>query len=710
MFAKFTAFIAITLAPVLAFGQALADRVPADATIYLGWRGAADLGPGFSQSNLKAVLDESQIREFIDDFLPKAIERIGRDNGQAKAIGSIFTAIAKSTWHRPTAFFFAGIDMPANQPPAPHLGMLWQPGPDADALAKQLEQLIALVQPPFPIKVVRTPELVALMVGYENPQAALGSKGKSLADDSAFKTSMSRLIKDPVAVAYVDYEKLFAMIDTIARQADPQAAQMIAKAREEFGLNGLKRLSATSGFDGKDWGSVAFVEAPAPRTGFLKLVGTEPLSDQILTAIPKTATMAGATRADLSSVISTLRGMLRSFHPQVADQFDAAINEVAKESGVNVEKDVIASLGDEWAYFTDPTIGGRGMSSITLVNHLKDPARFEQSLTKIEDFALKQIEQQIGPNDHPELSFQTVKIDNLTIHYLAIPLLAPCWTVHDGNLYVAAFPQVAAAAARRGATPNSSIAQNPGFTALRARLGQSAVSGFSFHDLPQTAPDAYGSWLLISRLAGVGDIFGIKSPPLVLPELQKLQAHLSPAGAISWADAAGFHFRSIEPFPGSTLVASDPAISALYAQPVAISMLLPALNRAREQANRVKSASNLKLIGLASLMYANAHQGQFPPSLGVMMQQEELTPQVFLSPRSSRNPPPAPADAREKMAWVNDNSDYVYVGANKTSRSPATAVVAYEKLDENTEEVNVLFADGRVEFLTMEDANRVIRQ
>src|SRR3989442_2177570 len=46
-----------------------------------------------------------------------------------------------------------------------------------------------------------------------------------------------------------------------------------------------------------------------------------------------------------------------------------------------------------------------------------------------------------------------------------------------------------------------------------------------------------------------------------------------------------------------------------------ISILLPSLNRARETANRVKCASNVRQIALAMIMYANDNKGIFPRSL-----------------------------------------------------------------------------------------------
>jgi len=47
-----------------------------------------------------------------------------------------------------------------------------------------------------------------------------------------------------------------------------------------------------------------------------------------------------------------------------------------------------------------------------------------------------------------------------------------------------------------------------------------------------------------------------------------------------------------------------------------ISILLPALGRAREQANRVKCAANLRTLGQISTMFANDRKGLFPAAWG----------------------------------------------------------------------------------------------
>ncbi len=81
---------------------------------------------------------------------------------------------------------------------------------------------------------------------------------------------------------------------------------------------------------------------------------------------------------------------------------------------------------------------------------------------------------------------------------------------------------------------------------------------------------------------------------------------------------------------------------------VLISLLLPALGRAREQAKQVDCLSNLRQIGLAVGMYANANEGRFPPAshtaaptgwLDVLVPYG-LSPGVARCPDDARDPLP----------------------------------------------------------------------
>ena len=50
-----------------------------------------------------------------------------------------------------------------------------------------------------------------------------------------------------------------------------------------------------------------------------------------------------------------------------------------------------------------------------------------------------------------------------------------------------------------------------------------------------------------------------------------------------------------------------------------ISILLPSLNRARETANRVKCASNLRQLCASLLNYATDYKGKFPPNINTLV-------------------------------------------------------------------------------------------
>ena len=77
-----------------------------------------------------------------------------------------------------------------------------------------------------------------------------------------------------------------------------------------------------------------------------------------------------------------------------------------------------------------------------------------------------------------------------------------------------------------------------------------------------------------------------------------------------------------------------------------ISILLPSLNRAREQANRAKCSNNLRQIALAAMMYANAEvrTGSFPRTYWDKNAARcRRTPPARTSPTASPTTAPAPS-------------------------------------------------------------------
>jgi prepilin-type processing-associated H-X9-DG protein len=151
-------------------------------------------------------------------------------------------------------------------------------------------------------------------------------------------------------------------------------------------------------------------------------------------------------------------------------------------------------------------------------------------------------------------------------------------------------------------------------------------------------------------------------------------------------------------------------VGTLFSCGIIPSILLPSLNRARETANRVKCASNLKQIGSAILLYSNENRGAYPPDLKTALATQDITSDVFVCPSSNDTPAPG-ADNKLQAAnlGAGGHLSYVYVGAGLTNSASPDAVVVYEPTsNHNADGMNVLYGDGHVAFLPKVQAQHVL--
>jgi len=704
--------------------QPLVEAVPGDALVYFGWKGSDHLGAGYEGSHLKAVAGAADVRKLLEEILPQAMKAAGGGGGpEAAQAAEASAAVADALWRHPSALYFGGVEFALAGGPKAKLAVICDAGADAPALMQRFgDQVKRAAEAGWPVSLEAIGGRVVFMAGTRDESlVALASGrggGTSLGDREEFKSAMAQVRKDAAAAAYVDVEGLLAVAQ---RGLGGAGAGRAARepVGEALGLGGLKRVAWAGGFEGKDWASETFILAPSPRAGLTALLDIEPLPDDVLRVVPKSATVMGAGQFDVERTMDELRASAAKIDANAAAQLDAVLQQAQQASGVDVRQ-LLGSLGTLWVVYEDPKVGGGSSMGMVLVNRLRDAAAAEQALGKLESYANGVIEQRNGATPGKGGQGQVKMVQSrmataagpVEVHYLGAAALAPGWAVAGGNLYVAASPKAIVGAINFVAGRGASLLENPQFMALRRRLGGGAAGVVTFNDLPQTMKQGYAAWQLMSRQLGLGEQgAGAQSPPF-LPPLERVVPELDAAGSVWWVDARGWHAKSVMPFPGSRTLAGDPLTMVSVGVPsLAISVLLPSLYRARETANRVKCASNLRQIAMACMLYQKEHNGRMPPDLGTLILTEEITLDAFICPSGDTSiPQSVMAGKPEGMAaWVTQNADYVYLGRGKVGAMKAGDVLAYDKDEHHGKDgMNMVFGDGRVRFVSMAKARELI--
>lgn len=710
-------FLLATICPPSLAAPPLTDRIPSDALIYIGWTGAQSMPGAFEASHLKAVLDESALPQLFDVLLPQLMVKVAPKDREAVEIMRLISAIGGPLWRHPSAVYFGGIDW-TNGPPMPRLAILCDAGAEADGLLRELNRIIARAGqdgPPITARKYGSLVVVAIAPPAGVDQMFANPPAEALSKSPAFTTALEQVPGDGMAAVFIDVQGLVKQTDeAVQRIGEPQATALWPKIRDGLGLGGLRQAIFTSGFDGQDWCEQSFVGTDGGKSGLVSLFGAPPLSDDTLAVVPKTADSVTAGSFDLAALVRAARAGIESIDPNVADEFDRGVTMVNGLAGVDVQKELLDPLGEQWVMYTDRAVGGPGLLGAVIVNKLRDPAKFEAAMSTVAKRANQMMASAMKKQEITVQVRQTSTRGGVAMHYLAVPLVTPAWAVKDGNLFFAFYPQVIDSATSQIPTRGDSILQNPAFIAVQKRLGDHKASGVSFTNLPQSAGEGYAGLLAISRLyLGFADMMGVQTPAMVLPPLHKLLPHVAPLGAVSWSDpGGGWHFKSITPFPGAELLADSGMGTAIVGQSALItSILLPSLSRSRETANRVKCASNQRQIGQAILMYANEHRGKYPDDMGTLVKTEDIVVNVFICPSSNNALPPEVGQMTldQRVAWVTEHSDFVYLGKGQTTAAPADRIILYEKPGaHDADGMNMLYGDGHVEFQHTAEAMRQI--
>jgi|GEM_PF-2016477 len=549
------------------------DGAPAETVLYFGWSGTPAIEADYQNSTLKKVVDLMEPEQ-----VAKAWTR-WRGLTEAKVANADFSEgleVALGLWGASYRGAFAAwlavgdttglTDGEADD--AFYAALCWQPAGDTDRaqLVAGLTRLLAEIPRAHATLEAGPDGPVRLLIGSPTNRTAMaGGAGPGIAAHAGF--TAAREATGPGALtAWLDLETLTTTAVGLLR-AEGQAPPEVYRVLEVLHPEGLRQIAVAAGCDGPAWATRVFVDAPAPRRGLALLLDAPPITDADLAAVPIDAPIVGAWAFDAGELLTLIRAALHAADPQLAQQADDGIVQAGQMIDADVEMNLIRGLGTSHVFFQDPAIAGSSGLGLMIVNRLNDAEGFTRALTGVQNAANGIIAAQTA--DAPvSVQFHVTQRDGVTLHTMALPGIAPTWSVFDGRLHVGLYPQsVLAAADRRGS--GGSILDHPGFAGLRDAAGDHPVTGVSFVDVPATAPGSYGSLLLLEHVATGLGAMALRDPfPAVLPPFARLQPLLAPVTAVGWSDERGYHSSGQSPFPGASLLAGQGGGGAMQVLPL----------------------------------------------------------------------------------------------------------------------------------------------
>jgi hypothetical protein len=321
-----------------------------------------------------------------------------------------------------------------------------------------------------------------------------------------------------------------------------------------------------------------------------------------------------------------------------------------------------------------------------VIAKLKDAPLFEKTMAALGNFAAAQSDGALQVRSNVQEDGRT--LHSWVIAPLAMMQILPSWAVVGDYAVIGSNPPLYHIAVKQIASAGpgaDSIRTTEGYKKATAKLPDSLMFlGYtdSKTQLNQILMQVQQLWPMVTMFATQQGL----NLPFMLPSVAHIIKDAEPSCTYCRFDAEGL--RSCYSGPGV-----EPSLGVVAGAAMGAGILMPALARTRQMAQRMMSGTNLTSIGKALLIYASENEGNYPQNLQVLVDKAGLSPKSLESPH--------------KPEWF-DGPSYIYIAGQSATMNPQN-IIAYDNPEFCPDGVNVLFNDTHVQHMEPDEFLRELR-
>ncbi len=252
--------------------------------------------------------------------------------------------------------------------------------------------------------------------------------GAALKDSPAFKRSLGKAGGENVdLLAFFNLKPILDMVK-------PVYPFEMEEWMDQLCLNQIDAVCLATFLDGGGSRDTFFVHCPGEKKGLLKVLSPHPVSLENLRRTPPDALYFMDVVFDPERLMKEFDGFVRNAFPEHYGEFRQGIDGVKLQYGFDLEKEILAPLGNEFSFFINmPQSGGMSMiPDMVLSISLDDEEGFKAVLNKLLSMAEGAIE--VSQWSYEGRTFRHISPPDPSIPF------SPTFTVEDGRFLLGSAP------------------------------------------------------------------------------------------------------------------------------------------------------------------------------------------------------------------------------------------------------------------------------